>query len=166
MVATFDRILVPLDGSLVAAGVLPHVEAIATALNSEVILLQTTPSGAQLLVGAADSGIDEQGEATLEQERDELPAYSHAYLEVVAQRLRARSIPVTTEVADGTPAHVILDVADRFGVSVIVMSTHGRSGLSRVVFGSVAETVVRNSRLPVLLVRPQPEAETSSEGAA
>jgi nucleotide-binding universal stress UspA family protein len=119
-----------------------------------------------MLIGAANAGAGDVGEVSLGEQIEELPEYSHDYLEVMAGRLRVKNVQVMTEVADGTPAHVILDVARRLDVSLIVMSTHGRSGIGRVVFGSVADAVVRNSHLPVLLVRPQPQTDSSSERAS
>ena len=74
-------------------------------------------------------------------------------------------VKVSAEVADGSPAHVILEIARSHDVTVIAMSTHGRSGLGRVVFGSVSDAVVRNSHLPVLLIRPEEETEAKPSGA-
>ena len=61
----------------------------------------------------------------------------------------------------GLPATVIAEVAREYGVTLVAMATHGRTGLSRLVMGSVADTVLRQSNLPLLLVRPQAIAAAS-----
>jgi nucleotide-binding universal stress UspA family protein len=67
-------------------------------------------------------------------------------------KMLGSGVSVRTEVVSGAPPDVILDVADAEHVDLVVMSTHGRSGLGRLVYGSVAESVLRGSRIPVLLI--------------
>jgi nucleotide-binding universal stress UspA family protein len=72
----------------------------------------------------------------------------------MAQKLRGDGISVRIAVAFGRPAQEIVDFAEREDIDLIVMSTHGRSGMSRWILGSVADKVLRGTHLPVLLVRP------------
>jgi nucleotide-binding universal stress UspA family protein len=76
------------------------------------------------------------------------------YLNEMAERLKAEGIAVETDIADGLPADEILSYAEEKGVDLIVMSTHGRSGVSRWFSGSVVEKVVSQSLIPVLVVTP------------
>ncbi|MCL5957868.1 MAG: universal stress protein, partial [Chloroflexi bacterium] len=77
------------------------------------------------------------------------------YLNRIAYRFKTKAIPVRTAVKFGDPAGEIVDYAKERenGISLIAMCTHGRSGLKRWVYGSVAERVLRGSSVPVLLIR-------------
>jgi nucleotide-binding universal stress UspA family protein len=85
----------------------------------------------------------------LEAEREE----AVSYLASVAARLKQHNLNVSTEHFDGPPAEEIVERARALGISLILMTTHGRSGLGRMVFGSVADSVLRHAPCPVLLVR-------------
>ncbi|GIW05992.1 MAG: hypothetical protein KatS3mg060_0797 [Dehalococcoidia bacterium] len=80
-------------------------------------------------------------------------AAAQSYVDDVVVKLRADGIAADGEVLMGDPASLILETATRIKSSVIVMATHGRSGLSRLVFGSVADQVLRGASIPVLMVR-------------
>jgi nucleotide-binding universal stress UspA family protein len=145
------RILVPLDGSELAASVLPHAEAVAKQSDAgliEVILLSvcdpTLP--ATYYAPAAPVNWDEQVKGW--KRKDE------QYLAKIEKRLRDSGLNVRSEVLIGRPAETIVEYASENRVSLIVMSTHGRSGLGRWVFGSVAEKVLHGVTTPILLVRP------------
>jgi universal stress protein A len=75
------------------------------------------------------------------------------YLGKMEQRLRQKGINVTSEHPEGNAADVIVERAEALGVNLILMTTHGRSGLGRIVFGSTADAVLRHAACPVLLVR-------------
>jgi nucleotide-binding universal stress UspA family protein len=150
----YDRILVALDGSEPGEQILPHVEALARAFNSTVILLrattppetiiaQTTPVGEPVAPGILDP--------TELVEAEQLDASD--YLQDVAARLRARGLTSRIEQAEGSAADLILESAAATGADLIAMTTHGRGGLERLVFGSVADHVLRHATCPVLLVR-------------
>ena len=145
----FHKILVPLDGSPLSEKALPPALELAKKFASEVILLQvidppypiTTVSGA-----AIDQVIKEIRTAT----------YSEAteYLKSHVDTLSEGGYNVKTEILEGSPiAKYILDVARHQEIDLIVMSTHGRGGLDRWVFGSVADRVLRHANDPVLLIR-------------
>ena len=97
-------------------------------------------------------------EESLEDEKRQ----AQAYLEEVAGRLRADGVSVRTVVLAGWPADVIVYRGANLGTQLAVMATHGRTGLARMLLGSVALEVVRRSPLPILLVRPPSMAEAGS----
>ncbi len=165
------RILVPLDGSEVAEAVLPYVEEICHRCEPvEVILLQVVPpppgrSGAvyrpvessfpTLRVPESQADVEAAMHPIYrEQEMASARAQVEHSLERAVKRLCEGEAILRVEVAFGRPAEEIVDFAEREGVDLIAMSTHGRSGLSRWVFGSVADKVLHGTHLPILLVRP------------
>lgn len=121
------RILVPLDDSAEARVALPYAAALA-APGTEIVLLTVVPSA-----NAAD--------------------LAPAGLESAAQRLRVGGQQVHTEVAIGDPARRIIDTAVDLGAEMIVMASHGRGALGRLIYGSVADRVGRASPIPVMVVR-------------
>lgn len=131
----YNKILVPLDGSELAETVLSHVEAIAH--EAEVILLRVLPATGVL-------------PATAEAER----SAARESLERAKKRLQQKGINARTTIRHGEDAALeITDYAEVNDVDLIAMSTHGRSGVSRWIFGSVAEKVLRGTNKPILLVR-------------
>ena len=93
------------------------------------------------------------GHVGAHEEREALLASGDRYLASIETRFKNAGVETSIEVADGTPAHAILEVARSRDVSLIAMSTHGRTGPARWLLGSVAERVVHNSKIPVLLIR-------------
>jgi nucleotide-binding universal stress UspA family protein len=156
----FKHVLVPFDGSDVA---LAALESVATAVGPEsnVVLLQvvdspdkilmlTTPAGFDLGIPSVDSSIFE---STVKAQRDA----ASAHLESARATLTARGLTVTdTMIAEGSPGEEIVRIATQGDFDLIVMGTHGRSGLFRSVLGSVADYVLLHVRdIPVLLLHPQ-----------
>ena len=141
----YRKILVPLDGSKVAEGVLPHAKALAYSEGSELILLTVGANPAVDFAfsdpGLAQSAISEQEE------------HSKKYIAEVEQQLHAAGFKTSTVLRVGSVAEVILGVAEELDVDCIAMSTHGRTGPARWLLGSIAEQVVHNSKVPVLLIR-------------
>jgi len=133
----FERILVPLDGSAMAEAVLPHVERVLAKPESEIILLRVT----ELLFA--------DGVPPLEPLIDE----AQQYLKGVYNRMSALEARVRARIEHGMPVRTILRVAEEEGATLIAMASHGRSGLARVLLGSVSEGVVRSSGVPLYLVR-------------
>lgn len=154
--AMFETILIPLDGSGLAEAALEPALALKEKFGSRLILLRSIESVSQRLVhtpgvfeppaGAAANV--ELIEKVIDAERDE----ARAYLEGVRQRLGAPA-DVEALLMEGEPADAIVTAASERSAGLIVMSSHGRGGLGRLVFGSVADSVLRHSPLPVLLVR-------------
>jgi nucleotide-binding universal stress UspA family protein len=155
----YEHVLVALDGSATAERALEHAVALAGAFGSTVTLLRATVAPETIL--AETTGSENVGEVALVDptpivEADQASAMD--YLSGVAEALRARNINVSMEDPEGQPAEVIVDRARQLGVGLIVMTTHGRGGLGRLFFGSVADAVLRHAPCPVLLVRVSHEA--------
>ncbi len=149
----FDRMLVCLDGSKLAEQILPYAEAQALCFGSKVTLLQVVTLSSAELAGAGSSPY--VGQLIAEQmqiaEKD-----ANTYLQSVAQALRAKGLQVDVVVLQGTPAgEVIMSYASKNKVNLVAIATHGHSGLGRIVFGSVADFVLRQSGLPILVIKPK-----------
>jgi nucleotide-binding universal stress UspA family protein len=153
--AMHQCILVPLDGSELAECVLPHLRALIRPGQTRAHLLSVLTTGlgdrTVALLTTYPPGLQLSATATA-RARVEL----RAYLQGVAARVREWGATVRYEVREGNPAEEILQYAEEEGVDLILMSTHGLSGFSRWVYGSVADRVLRGAPCPVLLVRPQP----------
>lgn len=142
----YKKILVPLDGSELAECVLPHVKAIAAGCGEgEVLLLRIVeplPAGTPPAVDF--EVVQKAGVKTAEE-----------YLARIKAKLNKEGLNVEAKVSTGRPAETITDFAQREKVDLITIATHGRSGISRWVFGSVADKLVRSSSVPILLIRPK-----------
>lgn len=144
----YKKILVPLDGSELSECVLDHVTAIATGCHiPEVILLTVIEPVSQQVYA-------ELGEQLARDIQNKARVDVNNYLLKVADSLKKDGLVVQTAVISGKATEEILDYANKNQVDLIVMSTHGRSGISRWAFGSVADRVLRHSRVPVLAVSP------------
>jgi nucleotide-binding universal stress UspA family protein len=147
----YRNILVPLDGSELAESVLPHVEAIAKGCRvKEIDLLKVIPHLTTSYMIKDQRYVEKLDEAVIGKERAE----TDVYLSKVRIGLEAKGLKVRTSVNLGDPATEITNHAETVGSDLIVMATHGRSGPSRWVYGSVAEKVLRASCVPVMMVRP------------
>jgi nucleotide-binding universal stress UspA family protein len=138
----FDKILVPLDGSPFAEAALPKaVELIRNNGEATLILLRAAEAATLPGVDPTDAQV------TVVREAEE-------YLETVAARLREDGVPrVRTSVWYGAAAPSILEAARMTNPDLIMMSTHGRGGIGRLIVGSVAESVLRGTRTPIFLIR-------------
>ena len=166
---TKHKILIPLDGSGLSREILATVDHFFTPENAELVLLQTIeeikPPRQDLPVDVALSVLVtpqraaenyrkanplnryfEIEDALLYQHREELDS--------VARSLQLRGFQTEVEVAVGNPSETILERSRAGDIDLIAMATHGRSGLSRLLLGSVAEEVLHNAPIPVLLLRP------------
>jgi nucleotide-binding universal stress UspA family protein len=130
----YRRVLVAVDGSEMAEAVLPFILAIAQPLGLDVVLLRVNPRAQPDLAEAAR-------------------LMSQAYVADLAKEVEAAGVRVTTSVRDGVPVDEILAAARDEGADLIAMTTHGRTGPSRLLFGSVAEGVLREATVPVLVMR-------------
>lgn len=144
----YKTILVPLDGSKRAEAILPQVENLARCFGSTVIFMQviepylvlTDPYGAVIL-----------NDDAVEQHTREV----NIYLDGLCGEFREQHIEVQKVIEHGPIVEMIIDVAEREGVDLIAMASHGRGGLSRVFYGSVAAGVLQRIDRPLLLVRSQ-----------
>ncbi len=161
----YEHLLVALDGSHHAEQVLEHAEALAKAFHSTITLVRATVSAETLLAQTATSGATLGDGAAFVDPTPILDADRDAaveYLNGVAARLRQHNLTVNTEHPEGPAAEAIVKRATEERVSLILMTTHGRGGLGRVVFGSTADSVLRHAPCPVLLVRVSEEDDESS----
>lgn len=132
-----SRTLIPLDGSETAEGILPHLHRLLPRHESQLILVQALPFG--------PLGNEHQAEQ---------------YLRRVAFQLTNDGYPATYVIRTGLAAETILRAAEEARASLIALSTHGRTGAMRWLMGSVAESVLQSSRLPVLVCRPSPSSQS------
>jgi len=148
-----ERILVCLDGSKLAEQILPYAMEAAVRLGSKLVLLQVVVVQTPPVVaaGASAYAVKASGQQI---EKDETEA--KAYLDDLAQPPREMGLDVECVTLRGWQiGQTIIDYAEDHKVDLIAIATHGRSGLKRLVFGSVAESVLRGSGLPILLIKPR-----------
>jgi nucleotide-binding universal stress UspA family protein len=145
--ATIKSIVVPLDGSELAESVLSTVTAVAKTLDLEVVLIRAYELAASAYYGSEDYL------PNYEEMRRHVKAEVESYLAEKADTLKAAGCPRVSWVAlEGPSAVQIADYSHKHPGAVVVMCTHGRSGMSRWVLGSVTEKVVRHSSDPVLVL--------------
>ena len=142
------QVIVPLDGSELAETALPYAAFIAGRMNMKMTLVR-----AMSLDNIAYSEGYNLGDILSEAEA-EIEADARRYLVSQSRRLRAEGLDVETEILRGSASSEIADLARTTDHNMIALATHGRSGVSRLLMGSVAEAVVRASGDPVLVVRP------------
>jgi nucleotide-binding universal stress UspA family protein len=145
----YQTVLVPLDGSKRAETILPHVEEIARQSQAKVIFLEVLePNAAMVTPYDMVPYIDAEA---LEQRKAE----AATYLAGLVGELREKGIEAKKVVEQGPIVRTILDVAERESADLIAMASHGRSGLARVFYGSVAAGVLQSADRPLLIVRAQ-----------
>jgi nucleotide-binding universal stress UspA family protein len=142
----YKHILVPLDGSALAERALAHAAEIAHKFGGEITLIQVIPP---VYAPVTPEMAVIQPVVPLE----ELQQESGNYLQMRQNELRAEGLVVHQAVIDGPIAESILGYADGQDCNMIVMSTHGRSGFSKWIYGSVAQKVLQGSTCPILLIR-------------
>ncbi|MBF8299207.1 MAG: UspA domain protein [Dehalococcoidia bacterium] len=141
-----SALVLPLDGSDLAEAAIPAAVALAKGLKLPISLQQVVPPYGALYAGLEPQSYDPRIDKEIEDA-------AGAYLKSMVEKLRGMGVMATAEVSRGDAAGEIIDFAERFPDSMIVMSTHGRSGVGRWVLGSVAGRVVRAASVPVLLLR-------------
>lgn len=155
----FDRILIPLDGSAHGEHILKHLPPILRREDAAVELLRVVVP----LLPTAGEQAQAQGPKNYDERHVRLRLdEARRYIDGVASRLRDQGVSVTgAEAVLGDPADVVLSRAE--GQSLVAMSTHGRTGPSRWIRGSVAERVLRACPAPLLLCNPAREGQAPSE---
>jgi nucleotide-binding universal stress UspA family protein len=142
----YDTILVPLDGSKRAEAILPHVQAFGRSAQSKVILL--TALEHKMFVSA--EGIQSQLDAG---ELERRMQAAEDYLSNLTEEFRRMDIETEYQVVYGSAVDVIIKVAEEEDASLITIASHGRTGLSRVFYGSIAAGLLHAIDRPLLLVR-------------
>ncbi len=146
----YNNILVPVDGSKLAESVLPHVEALANGCEvRNVTFLQAVepfymPTSGEGGYAFTEQDVQKFDSQNIQDARD--------YMKKLTAKLSYKPA-VKTVVLRGHSAEVIADYAAKNNVDLIIISTHGRSGVSRWVWGSVADRVLRSSCVPVFMIR-------------
>jgi nucleotide-binding universal stress UspA family protein len=148
----YKKILVPLDGSKLAECVLPHAEELAKGCDTAKVILVSVTERVQGYRAFEDPS-QPLGQQLVPEAFGKKEKQAQRYLGRIAKAMKAKGIKVGTEVLLGNPAEEIVIYATHPGCDLIVMSSHGRSGLSRWTHGSVADRVFRGSPVPVLMVR-------------
>ena len=157
----YKRILIPLDGSPTAAKALEQAEALAEKLDSTLILVRIVHTLGDLAQSAMPSLTTQAATSQDVIARSESAgerAESRAYIANLSEALQKRGLEVETHVAAGVPAPEIIKTAGNAGAELIVMTAYGAGGAhtrsQKAVFGGVADEVLRQSQVPVLLIRP------------
>ncbi|RME99629.1 MAG: universal stress protein [Chloroflexi bacterium] len=147
---TYKHILVPLDSSELAEAALDDAFSLAALNNAQLTLLHVIPPIQSVL--AAETGHP----IFIDQQWDSHKSLAMRYLGKICARWECPpDVTINRVVEMGQPADTIIEYAQEHGADIIVMATHGRSGVQRWVYGSVADKVLRAANMPVLLVRSQ-----------
>ena len=151
----YKKILVPLDGSELAECALEHVKAIATGCNvPEVILLRVVQPTSSFSLGelaASNAKLATDVEGQIEKEHAN---QAKSYIETMVRKLTKERVSAKSQIISGNAAEQILNFSEKNQVDLIIMSTHGRSGISRWAMGSVADRIIHYSTIPVLIIAP------------
>jgi nucleotide-binding universal stress UspA family protein len=156
----YNKILVPLDGSKLSECSLDHVKEIAVGCHvPEVVLLTVFESPFGSYTWPASQTQAYEMAAETEERKKQAQQKAEDYLAKVSQDLKLSGVSVGTVVIGETEAkraaEIILDYAHENNFDLIVMSTHGRSGVTRWAFGSVSGKIIQQSQVPVLIVAPK-----------
>jgi nucleotide-binding universal stress UspA family protein len=155
----YKEILVPLDGSDLAGKAVPYARDLAKALGCRVTLIGVVETDCVVCPWPVDpAGVAAVYEAVAEERKAQVNR-AREYLEGKAEELRNEGVDATPVVLDGDPGSVICDYAGSIRADMIVMSTHGRTGIPRWVYGSVAAKVLHGADVPILLVRAYGEQQ-------
>jgi len=152
----YKKIMVPLDGSELAECVIPHVKEFIKGCRvvsiALVRVIESVPTRFSEITPMGGESLNKlvEGNRKIERERK---ASAADYLNKLAEGLKREGVEIITTVLTGDVADNLADYADTQGVDLILIATHGRSGISRWIRGSVADRVLRFARVPVLMVR-------------
>jgi nucleotide-binding universal stress UspA family protein len=167
----FKRVLVPLDGSAFSEQALVYGAEIAEKFGAPLTLLhayegpeQSIRAIAQMPAGPAGGMMSAETVDAITEAAEEAGPESQQYLNYHAGQLQARGLQVDTLIADAAPADAILQAVDNKPDALVVMCTHGRGGLGRLVFGSTAQDVLHRCRTPLLMIRAVEVADEAKEG--
>ena len=153
----YKKILVPMDGSELAECVLPHVESIAKGCGAGSVVFARVVEPATAPYGAMGDGgavITQQDTARMRADIDATHKNeTEHYLNQLVSRQKYEGVKVQSILIIGKTADSVAEYATKNDVDLIIIATHGRSGISRWVWGSVADRILRSACVPVLMVR-------------
>ena len=141
----YKKILAPLDGSKRAEAILPHVEELTLAGNAEVVFLQVVEAS-QMVVGA-------EFVFQTPEDYDALKKKAEQYLTALMGEFREKGIDARIHISHGPVVDAIIETANTEAADLIAIASHGRTGLSRVFYGSVAAGVLHRIDRPLLVIR-------------
>jgi len=145
----YKKILVALDGSKLAECVLPHVQTLVQGCQVRDVVFMRVVEPIKPVVSSEGTLTPQEAERITES----MVSEAEMYLKPLVQGSKYDGAKATGQVKKGPVAQTLVDYATEHGVDLIVIATHGRSGVSRWVWGSVADRVLRASCVPVLMVR-------------
>lgn len=149
----YNKIMVPLDGSELAECVMPHVEAITTGCKITNVVFVRVVNPIQLpasVPARGEFGFGEEERLQLQQQHTQA---AEAYLKRMVANTRLDGVVPNYEVLEGMVADTLAHWAEKNEVDLIVIASHGRSGVSRWIMGSVADRLLRSACVPVLMIR-------------
>lgn len=152
----FKELLIPLDGSALAEKVLPLAQELAARFGSHITLLRVAEPVFLPTTGA--DGIDVRFIVNLQ---EEMANQARAYLAKLQEEWGVKTAVSTLTRASSPAADTILEVAQEVGADTIIMTTHGRGGFSRLVYGSVASKLLSASPIPLFLIRATEELDVT-----
>ena len=151
----YEHVVVALDGSPEAEAILPYVQELATKFGSRITLVHVNMSEVALVASTSTDAASGLAPAIT----DPTPIIqaehesTDAYLRQLAARVSAAGGQVEWVALEGSPSQQVADFAREHNASLIALTTHGRAGLERALFGSVADSILRHTDCPVLMVR-------------
>ena len=149
----YGKIMVPLDGSQLAECVLPHVQAITSGCKiATVVFVRVIDPGtvSATLPAQGELGYQEKSRRQREEERKK---NAEAYLKKIVDSISIENAVLNYEVLEGRVAETLADWAKKNNIDLIVIASHGRSGIGRWVMGSVADRIMRSVCIPVMMIR-------------
>lgn len=153
----YREIMLTVDGSPLAEEAVPYAVEMANQFGATLHLVRVIPPFTILMPTALDYDLSEDYRRQASQE-------AHQYLNDLSSRLREKlATPPRTQVIEGVVVDSLMDYARFYNIDLIVMATHGRSGISRWVFGSIAERVLHAAIPPVLLIRVRGKTVEAAE---
>ncbi|GAB6909001.1 UspA domain-containing protein [Desulfosarcina cetonica] len=144
----YRKILVPLDGSLRAETILPHVESLALRFDAEVVLLYVDAGSDLMLERDEVADVD----SFLDRRRELIKKY-HLYLQAIADKWHSAGITAEVRIARGAVVAGIINTAKQTSADLVAMASHGEGGEERTFYGSVAASVLNRIDRPLLLIR-------------
>ena len=155
----FKRLLVPLDGSPFASQALPYAAEIAQRFGAEVVLVQVVKPATFIIAAGAPGGVSPAASEIAVQAARETDkrnvARARRYLSDKVRTMTSQRIESSYHVLVGDTARSVIEFSEKENIDMVVMTTHGKSGLKRAVMGSIADALIRQSGKPVLAIRPQ-----------
>jgi nucleotide-binding universal stress UspA family protein len=160
----FKRILVPLDGSRFGSRALPYAIDVAKKFKAEIIFTQVVepvtpaPVSTGIDPGMSSPASAEMALQAAQEEEKRETTRAKRYLRGKVRAAISDGVNASYRVIVGDPAQSIMGTADKENVNLVIMTTHGKSGLKRAIMGSVADKVIRESGKPVLVIRPHTDS--------